>query len=101
MYDIEPCLLSECCGGAAGVLADEGGPRDEPQKRGPGHLRVCPRLGPALHLLRHSARRILLRQLRGNNQIPVTGNTLNYCIALIDSFNVWEEVEGFAHIMKG
>ena len=56
---------SECGGGAAGVLADEGSPGGEPQERGLGHLRVSPRLGPALHLLRDPARRIMLRQLRG------------------------------------
>ena len=56
---------SERGGGAAGVLADEGRPRREPQERRAGDLRVRARLGPALRLLRHAARRVLLRQLRG------------------------------------
>ena len=30
---------SECGGGAAGVLADEGGPRHLPQERGASHIR--------------------------------------------------------------
>ena len=62
-------LLSECCGGAAGVLADEGGPGGEPQERGLGDLRVSARLRPALHLLRDAARGIVLRQLRGKHYI--------------------------------
>ena len=60
-----PTILvpSERGGGAAGVLADEGRPRREPQERRAGDLRVRARLGPALRLLRHAARRVLFREV--------------------------------------
>ena len=64
-------LLSECCGGAAGVLADEGCTGGEPQERGLGDLRVSARLRPALHLLRDPTRGIVLRQLRGKHYIGI------------------------------
>ena len=60
-------LLSSCsqrCGGATGLLADEAAARRRPQERRPRHLRVRPRVHAALRLLRHAARRVVLREVR-------------------------------------
>merc|ERR1712088_1112762 len=54
---------SECGGGAAGVLADEGGEGGESQERGSRHLRVSAGCCSTLHLLRHTAWWVPLWQL--------------------------------------
>ena len=53
--------------GPAGLLADETGSWRRPQEWRPRHLRVRAVFNPALRLLRHSARRFLLRQFSGKN----------------------------------
>ena len=60
-------MRSERGGGAAGVLADEGGTRRHAEERGAGHLWERAGHLAALRLLRHAARRLLLRQLWGKN----------------------------------
>ncbi len=60
-------MRSERGGGAAGVLADEGGARGHPKKRRAGHLRERAGHLPALRLLRDTAWRLLFRQLWGRD----------------------------------
>jgi hypothetical protein len=58
-------MRSKRGGGAAGVLADEGCARRDAEERRARHLRERAGQRTALRLLRHTAWRLLLRQLRG------------------------------------